>query len=150
MAILDRPLKGTPAISDASMDAWMEYMFHQRPMPTNATGVTVSLDTIDPNGNLIHIGDATSDAAGNYGLAYTPEVPGSYQIIATFKGSNSYGSSFGTTYLTIGEEPTTPAPTATAQPVSLADTYLIPVAVAIIIAIAIATIVIVLALRKRP
>ena len=26
---LDRPLKGTPAISDASMDAWMEYMFHQ-------------------------------------------------------------------------------------------------------------------------
>ncbi len=147
---LDVPLKGTPAISDASMDAWMEYMFHQRPMPTNATGVTVSLDTIDPNGNLVHIGESTSDVAGNYGLAYTPEVPGSYQIIATFKGSNSYGSSFGTTYLTIGAEPTTPAPTATAQAQSLADTYLIPVAAAIIIAIAIATIVIVLALRKRP
>jgi outer membrane protein assembly factor BamB len=147
---LDRPLKGTPAISDASMDAWMEYMFHQRPMPTNAKGVSVSLDTIDPNGNLIHIGDATSDAAGNYGLAYKPEVPGSYQIIASFKGSNSYGSSFGTTYLTIGAEPTTPAPTAIVQTQSVADTYLIPVGIAIIVAIAIATIVIVLALRKRP
>jgi hypothetical protein len=147
---LDRPLKGTPAISDASMDAWMEYMFHQKAMPQNAIGVQVSLDTIDPNGNLVHIGDATSDAAGNYGLAYTPQVPGSYQIIATFKGSNSYGSSFGTTYLTIGEEPTTPAPTAISQAQSVADTYLIPVAAAILVAIAIATIVIVLALRKRP
>jgi hypothetical protein len=60
----------------------MEYMFHQKSMPTNATGVIVSLDTIDPNGNLIHIGDATSDSSGNYGLSYTPEVPGTYQIIA--------------------------------------------------------------------
>ena len=147
---LDNALKGTPAISDASMDAWMEYMYHQRPMPTNATGVPVSLDTIDPNGNLVHIGDATSDAAGNYGLPFTPQVPGTYQIIATFKGSNSYGSSFGTTYLSIGSEPTTPAPTTTTQTQSIADTYLIPVGVAIIVAIAIATIVIVLALRKKP
>jgi hypothetical protein len=147
---IDRVLKGTPAINDASMDAWMEYMFHQRPMPTNATGVSVSLDTIDPNGNLIHIGDTTSDAASNYGIAYKPDVPGTYQIIATFKGSNSYGSSFGTTYLTIGSESTTPAPTTTTQAQSVADTYLIPVGVAIIVAIAIAAVVIVLALKRKP
>ena len=50
---VDKPLKGTPAIGDASMDAWMEYMFHQRPKPTNAIGVDVSLTAIDPNGNYI-------------------------------------------------------------------------------------------------
>ncbi len=147
---LDFSLKGTPAISDASMDAWMEYLFHQRPKPTDATGVLVSLDTIDPNGNYVHIGNVTSDSSGNFGLAYTPEVPGTYQIIATFAGSNSYGSSSSTTYLTVED---TQAPTAappTAQSESVADMYLIPATAGIIIAIALATVVIVLALRKRP
>jgi outer membrane protein assembly factor BamB len=59
------PLKDTPAISDQYMDAWMEYKFHQRPMPTDAKGVEVSLTAIDPNGNLIQIGNATSDVYGN-------------------------------------------------------------------------------------
>ena len=97
---LDIALKGTPAISDASMDAWMEYMFHQRPMPTNAIGVPVTLTAIDPNGNLVNVGNTTSDKYGNFGLSYTPEVPGTYQIIATFAGSNSYGPSASSTYLT--------------------------------------------------
>jgi hypothetical protein len=124
-------------------------MFHQRPMPTNATGVEVSLMAIDPNGNYIPIGTVNSDDAGNYGLPFTPQVPGSYQVIATFQGSAAYGPSFGTTYLTIGGEPTS-TPAATPQPVSVADTYLIPATLAIIIAIAIATVIMVLALRKRP
>ena len=122
---LDFALKGTPAISDDTMDAWMEYMFHQRPKPTNAKGVEVTLDTIDPNGNFVHIGNATSDRNGNFGFAYTPEVPGTYQIIATFAGSKSYGPSSATTYLTVGNEaPTTTAPTA--APLSIADTYFVP------------------------
>ena len=54
-ATFDFILKGTPAISDENMDAWMEYMFHQRPKPANAKGVEVALETIDPNGNLIQI-----------------------------------------------------------------------------------------------
>jgi hypothetical protein len=49
--VLEKPLKGTPAISDADMSAWMEYLFHQRPKPTNAKGVEVTPATIDPNGN---------------------------------------------------------------------------------------------------
>ena len=53
---LDFSLKGTPAISDDSMQAWMEYKFMQQAMPTDAKGVPVSLDAIDPNGNYIHIG----------------------------------------------------------------------------------------------
>ena len=84
----------------------------KRPKPTNAYGVDVSLVAIDPNGNYITIGTTTSDSNGNYGIVYTPEVPGSYQIIATFAGSNSYGPSSATTYLAVGDAAATPAPTA--------------------------------------
>ena len=61
---------------------------------------------------------------GNYGLLFTPEIPGTYQIIATFDGSN-YGTSTATTYMAVGEAPaTTPAPTPQAQ--SVADAYFVP------------------------
>jgi outer membrane protein assembly factor BamB len=106
----DFTLKGTPAIGDESMDAWMEYKYHQRPMPKDAKGVEVSLDTVDPNGNYVHIATVTSDINGNYGYAYTPEVPGAYQIIATFAGSGAYGPSSATTYLAVGEAPPPTAP----------------------------------------
>jgi hypothetical protein len=146
---LDFSLKGTPAISDASMDAWMEYMYHQRPKPTNATGVPVSLDAIDPNGNYVHIGDATSDITGAYGLVWKPEVPGTYNVIATFAGSGAYGGSSAQTYLGVGEA----APTASPYPeITLppTETYVIGVGIAIIIAIAIGFAVTILVLRKRP
>ena len=145
----DFVLKGTPAISDASMDEWMEYMYHQRPMPTNATGVNVSLDTVDPNGNLVHIGDVTSDLTGAYGYVWKPEVPGTYKIIATFAGSAAYGSSFAQTYMGVGEE----APIPTAQPIIAqppTEMYIGAAAVAIIIAIAIGFAITILTLRKRP
>ena len=44
-------------------------------------------------------------------LAFTPEVPGTYQIIANFAGSKAYGPSSATTYLTVED-----APAATATP----------------------------------
>jgi hypothetical protein len=128
----------------------MEYKYMQQIKPTTATGVPVSLDTVDPNGNFIHIGDVTSDMNGNFGLKFTPEVPGNYQIIATFAGSKAYGSSTATTYLAMGNAPPTSTPEPTAEPLSMADMYILPATVGIIVAIAIATIVIVLALRKRP
>jgi hypothetical protein len=93
--------KDTPTIADVSMTAWMEYLYMQKPIPADAKGVGVSLDTIDPNGNFVHIGTVTSDLTGAYGYAFTPEVPGTYQIIATFAGSASYGSSSATTYLAV-------------------------------------------------
>jgi outer membrane protein assembly factor BamB len=134
---LDFTLKGTPAISDEDMEAWMEYMFHQRPIPANAKGVEVTLDTIDPNGNFVHIGAVTSDINSNYGCAFTPEVPGTYQIIATFAGSASYGPSSATTYLAIDEAPpATPAPEPE-PPMPPYELYTIGTGIAIIIAIAI-------------
>ena len=146
---VDMVLKGTPAISDNDMGRWMEYLYMDQAKPTNATGVPVTLTAIDPNGNFVPVGTTTSDINGNYGVKFTPQIPGSYQIIATFAGSKAYGSSQATTYLAIGEGPTnTPSPTQ--EPQSIADMYLVPSTIGIIIAIAIATIVIVLALRKRP
>ncbi|MCW4030287.1 MAG: PQQ-like beta-propeller repeat protein [Candidatus Bathyarchaeota archaeon] len=147
--VLVEPLKGTPAISDESMQAWMEYKFMQQAYPADATGVPVSLDTVDPNGNYVHIGDTTSDATGNYAFAYTPEVPGTYQIIATFGGSNAYGSSYGTTYINVGDAPAaTAAPTP--APASMVEQYFVPAVIGIIVAMALIGLVIILVLRKRP
>jgi hypothetical protein len=141
-------LKGTPAISEDSMQAWMEYLFKQQPKPTTATGVPVSLDAYDPNGNYIHIGDTTSDITGTYGLDWTPQVPGTYQIIATFEGSTSYGGSSAQTYMSVSDEAPTPSPyPEIALPPT--ETYILGVGIAVIIAIAIAAVIIILALRKR-
>jgi hypothetical protein len=133
--LTDFTLKGTPAISDADMEAWMEYKFMQQAMPANAKGVDVSLDTIDPNGNYVHIGTVTSDSSGNYGYKFTPEVPGTYQIIATFAGSAAYGPSSATTYLAVGEAPPpTASPPEYPQPIDNTMT-IVGVGIAIIIAV---------------
>jgi hypothetical protein len=108
--------KGTPAISDASMGAWMEYTYMQKPMPTNATGVLVTLTAIGPDGNTVNIGTTISDIGGNYGIMWTPPTEGKYQIIANFAGSDSYGSSYGTAYLGVSSAPSA-APIITATPI---------------------------------
>jgi hypothetical protein len=143
---LDFVLKGTPAISDEDQEAWMEYMFMQQQIPTNAKGVEVTLDAIDSNNNFVHIGTTTSDITGKFAYAYTPEVPGTYQIIATFAGSKAYGSSFDQSYLTVDPAPATPAapePLPAQPPV---DMYILYATIAIIIAIAIVGLLI---LRKK-
>jgi hypothetical protein len=145
---LDFSLKGTPAIADSSMDAWMEYMFHQRPMPQDAKGVEVVLETLDPNGNFYEIGNVTTDLTGNYAFPFTPEVPGMYTIIASFKGSAAYGSSFAQTYINVEEMPqATPTPTPPPEPPT--GMYILGSTIGIIIAIAVVGLVVVLMLRRR-
>ena len=141
-------VNGIPAIADESMDSWMEYLYHERPIPTDATGVVVSLNAVDPNGNYIHIGNATSDITGAYGCKFTPEVPGTYQIIATFGGSESYGSSSAQTYLGIGDPTATQAPYPQISQTPT-ETYFALSTVAIIIAIAIGFALTIIILRKR-
>ncbi len=152
--------KDTPAISDASMGAWMEYLYMQKPMPTDATGVQVKLTAIDPNGNWQDIGTATTDTNGNYGIMWTPPVEGIYKIIATFAGTGSYYGSDATAYMGVEvapaasptvapttqptEAPTT-APTATPtvspsvvpepEATPSADLYIIAAAAAVIIVV---------------
>lgn len=143
---------GTACVSDESMDEWMEYLHMQMPKPTDAKGVSVTLTSIDPNGNFIEIGTATSDTNGVFGFTWAPEVPGLYQIIATFASSASYGSSTASTYFTASEAP---QPSTPEQPVytpeSVADKYFVPAVVGIIVAIAIVGAMLgLLLLRKRP
>jgi len=105
---------GVPAMSDASMSDWMAYVYKQFPKPF-ATGVTVTIETVDPNNNYQVLGTTTSDGTGNYGFTFEPEVPGNYIIMATFYGSNSYYGSTTTTYLSVGPAPE-PYPTVTIPP----------------------------------
>ena len=66
---------GVPAVNEESQSAWMKYVYMQFSKPTNTSGVSVSLDTIDPNGNHIHIGNAISDLSGRFSYQWTPQIP---------------------------------------------------------------------------
>jgi hypothetical protein len=144
------PAAGTPAIADQYQSQWMEYLYEQSPEPSNATGVPVTLTYIDPNNNTGTIGTTTSDINGQYSMTYTPPVPGTYTIIATFCGSNSYYSSTGETHFTF-ESPPGPTAAPTATPTSIADLYFVPSVVAIIIIIIVGfALLAIISLRKRP
>jgi len=137
---------GVPCVSDASQSAWMEYVYMQKPRPTNATGVPVSIDVIDSNGNYRNIGTTASDANGAFSLQWAPDITGKYTVIATFAGSESYWPSSAETSFAVDPA----APTASPYPVvnlPPTETYFAISAVAIIVAIAIVGL---LMLRKRP
>jgi hypothetical protein len=137
---------GTPCVSAASMGAWMDYLHMQMPIPSEVTGVPISIDAIDPNGNAVHIGEATSDMSGTYSLVWTPDIPGKYTITATFIGDDSYSSSWAEAAVAVIDAPASPAsPSQVAMPPF--EIYTVGTGIAVIIAIALATIIIV---RKRP
>jgi outer membrane protein assembly factor BamB len=142
----NRLSKDTPAIADAYMTEWMEYLYQQKPMPTNATGVTVSLDVVDSNGNFRNIGTTTSDATGAFSYVWQPDITGKYTLYASFAGSESYYGSSTETAFAVSEAPTAP-PTATPVAQAPVETYFTVSTIAIIVAIVIVG---VLMLRKRP
>jgi len=107
---------GVPAISDEDMDAWMEHLYRQFSKPVDAKGVRVHLTAIDPNGNFQDIGYATTDIHGNFGISWTPPVPGVYHVTATFEGSKSYYRSEATTYFVVEEAPAAAQPIEPEQP----------------------------------
>jgi hypothetical protein len=115
------------------------------------TGVPVSIDAVDPNGNAIHIATVTSDVSGTFGYTWAPTIAGDYKITATFAGTNSYGSSWAQTYANVINSPVA-STTATAVPVTFdavnntVVTTVLAGVIAIIIAVAIVGI---LLLRKH-
>ena len=134
----------TPAVSDADMPQWMDYLYGQNSTllnnPPSPRGVPVTLMAVDPNGNLIGIGSTTSDADGHFAFQWTPQTQGSYTVYASFTGSESYFASHDSTAVGVT---TAPAPSATSAPVNI-DTVnssmtnlIIGSTIAIIIAIAI-------------
>jgi len=139
---------GTPAISDEDMTEWMEYIYMQKLKPADAKGVEVSIDVIDSNGNYRNIGTATSDMSGTFGYMWTPDIPGQYTVMATFAGSESYGSSYAQTYLGVVDAPdATPPPEATPAPMT--DTYVLGMGAAGLVAIIAIGLVLIMMMRKK-
>jgi len=140
---------GVPVASDDSMTDWMGYIYQQKPLPTNFTGVEVSINVVDANGNYRNIGTTTTSADGTYSLQCQPDIEGKYTVIASFEGSNGYWPSHASTAFAV--DPTAPTPTAApTQPPSMADTYLLPGIAAIIVVVVLVGAAMMLMLRKRP
>jgi outer membrane protein assembly factor BamB len=140
---------GVPAVSDASMGTWMEYVYMQKPRPTDVIGVEITLSVLDSNGNYRDIGKTTSDSNGFYSFQWQPDILGKFTVYASFAGSESYWPSHAVTAFAVDEAPeATPPPTP--EPASMADLYFIPMSIGILIAIVVVgALVIVLMLRKR-
>jgi hypothetical protein len=137
---------GVPAVSDESMSEWMLYVYKQFELPDNTTGVTVTIDVIDANGNYRNIGTAITDASGFYSLDWKPDIPGKYTVIATFAGTNGYWPSYAETSF-VADEPAataTPVPVVTLPPT---ETYFAISTIAIILSIAVVGLLI---LKKKP
>lgn len=140
---------GVPAVSDASMANWMEYVYMQKPRPTDTVGVPVTISVIDANGNYRQIGQVISDADGFYSLNWKPDIEGKYTVYASFAGSESYWPSHAVTAFAVDPAPPTSTPEPI-QPSSIADLYFIPAIAGLFVFIAIIGVVIILVLRKRP
>jgi hypothetical protein len=141
---------GVPVASDTSMTKWMGYVYQQQPIPTDFTGVPVTIDVLDSNGNYRNIGITTTDASGTYRLTWTPDIPGDYTVYATFAGTNGYWPSYAEDGFNVMQEPSvTPAPTTV--PASMADQYFVPAIAGLFVAIiVVGALMTILLLRKRP
>lgn len=136
---------GVPAVSDKSQTGWMEYVYMQKPRPTDTVGVDVTFTAVDPNGNVRNIGTATTDQSGKYSFLWQPDIPGKYTVIASFGGTESYWPSYSEAAFGVSDAASTPSPYPV---VSLPPTemYILGTGIAIIAALAIATLVII---KKR-
>jgi hypothetical protein len=143
---------GVPVASDASMTQWMGYVYQQQAEPTNFTGVTVTLTAVDPNGNHITLGTATTLASGLYYYTWTtPSVPGSYLVTATFAGTNGYYGSDAQTATAVQVPSATTAPTSTpASNIATVSDLTLGIAAAVIAIIIAIAIVGLLIIRKKP
>jgi hypothetical protein len=144
---------GVACVSDESQATYMDYLYMQQPIDgifhnETVLGVPVRLIAIDSSNNIIEIGTVTSDVSGHFESAWTPTAEGVYKITATFEGSESYGTSWDETAVSIG--PATPPIEIppTTEPVDYSMT-LYAVLVAVIIAIILAVVAIILIFRKK-
>ena len=143
---------GLPCVSDDSMTQFMAAVYQQQPMPTNLTGVPVTISVTDSNHNTYPIGTTTTNPlTGTFGLTWTPIIQGNYTVTATFAGTGGYYGSYATTYFYAGAPAPTAAPTAS-PPTGLASTgsLMLGVAAIIIVIVIIGVVLAILMLRKRP
>jgi len=143
----------TPAVSEADMSEWMDYLYGQNATlinnPPKPEGITVRLAAVDSEGSVIDLGTATSDSTGQFALAWKPPTEGTYKIYATFDGSESYWGSYAGTALSVTAAGTGTSPTEPAQTVPDYTMTIVGVGLAIIFAVAIVGLLLFMALRKR-
>jgi hypothetical protein len=144
----------TPCVSKDSMALQMEYLHKQMPIGgiwgnETLTGVPVMLTAIDSNGNSVDIGTVTTNGYyGTFSKAWTPPNELAYEIIASFAGDESYGSSSASTAISVGPAPEEPVQPEPPVPTDFTPVYygIAAAVIAIIIAIALVG---VLILRKH-
>jgi hypothetical protein len=64
---------GVPVVSDDSMNEWMEYVYMQKPRPTDSVGVEVVVSVLDPNNNYYEVGRTTSSLNGFFSVYFDPK-----------------------------------------------------------------------------
>jgi hypothetical protein len=132
----------TPAIADANMGTWMAYKHQQQALPANLLGVPVKLQAISSDGATTDIGTVNSNRYGIFAYEWTPTKAGMYTIVATFEGTNSYGSSQAAAYLSVGSSSSTDSNTTSSNDSTI---FIALAAIALIIAV----IAVFFAARKR-
>jgi len=141
---------GVPAVSDESQSAWMMHVYKQFERPTNITGVPLTIDVLDANGNYRTIGTTTTDSNGFYSFAWIPDIPGPFTVYVTFPGSKAYYASFAqTAFVQAAEGAASPTPTGGGGPGSTADQLILPGIIAIIVVIIIVGAVLAWMMRRR-
>ncbi len=140
---------GVPAVSDASQKGWMEYVYMQKPRPTDAVGVPIVLSVVDSNGNYRDIGTTTS-TDGFFSLNWTPDIDGQYTVYASFAGSESYYPSHALTSFAVDPAAVTQAPTE--HPVTpMSEQYFVPAIAGLFVLVILGFAVLaLLVLRKHP
>ena len=138
---------GVPVAADSCMTEWMAYVYQQADKPTDFTGVEVTLNVVDANGNYRTIGTTTTESNGFYSLSWTPDIEGMYVIYASFAGTDAYWPSTAVTSFNIDPDLSTPTPEPTTS-TSIADSYFIPAIAGLFVFIAVIGVAIILVLRK--
>ena len=70
------------------MSDWMAHVYMQQPLPSNVTGVTVTLSVLDANNNYRTIGTTTTDVKRILQLTHTHQKSsGKYTVYASFGGT---------------------------------------------------------------
>ncbi len=140
-----------PCVSDDSMEQFMAAVYMQQPMPTNSTGVPVTISVTDSNGNYYPIGTTTTTPSGFYSLSWTPTITGDFKVTATFAGTESYyGSSATTAFVASSVSTTTQAPTAVPANYTTTTDFMYGIAILAVIIIISVIVLALLMLRKKP
>jgi outer membrane protein assembly factor BamB len=141
---------GVAAVSDESQSAWMEYVYMQKPRPTNTIGVPVTISVVDANGNYREIGKVTSDSDGYFAYSWKPDITGQFSVYASFAGSESYWPSHAVTSFVV--DPAAPTPTAnpTAAPLMVEQYFVASIAAIIIVIVIVGAVLALLMMKKRP